>query len=61
MKIWSWTAETAGYSGLEHSGVTGGGGATLTFFNGKFLPTYQEKRGREERENREEKKENLKG
>ena len=47
------------------SGVTGWGrgeqSTPLTFFTGKFLLPYQEKRGKEERENGEEKKENLKG
>ena len=44
------------------SGVTGGGqDAPLTFFTRNFLLTYQVKRVKKERENREEKKENLKG
>ena len=37
-----------------------GGGESLILFTGKFLLTYREKRGKEKRENGEEKKENSK-
>ena len=46
-----------------HSSVTAGGrgqSAPQTLLTGKFLLTYQEKRGKEKRENGEEKKENQK-
>ena len=43
---------------LHPSGVTGGGGQRV--LTGKFLLLYQEKRGKEKRENGAEKKENQK-
>ena len=50
--------------GTLPSGVTARGSAGCpkppTLFTGKFLLTYREKRGKEKRENREEKKENCK-
>ena len=51
------------FKSIKGSCITAGGGggrAPLTFVTGKFLlPLYQEKRGKEKRENRQEKKENC--
>ena len=49
---------------MTNSGVTAGGvqgkSDPLTLLTGKFLMTYREKRGKEKRENGEEKKQNRK-
>ena len=39
----------------------GGGGNSLKFFTGKFLPIYREKSGKEERKNEEKKEKKIKG